>query len=76
MFRGLNSDKNSEHYERINRNRNRHYYCDDSCVFALGVANSSIDVFNITNELERTAGLIAGAIVIDPKIEAFAPKKH
>jgi hypothetical protein len=45
-------------------------------VFALGVANSSIDVFNITNELERTAGLIAGAIVIDPKIEAFAPKKH
>ena len=45
-------------------------------VFALGVANSSIDVFSITNELERTAGLIAGAIVIDPKIEAFAPKKH
>ena len=45
-------------------------------VFALGVANWAIDVFNITNELARAAALIAVAIVIGPAIAAFATKKY
>ena len=45
-------------------------------VFALGVANWAIDVFNITNELARAAALIAVAIVIGPTIAAFATKKY
>lgn len=43
-------------------------------VFALGVINWAMDVFNITNELERATALIAAAMVIGPEIEAFALK--
>ena len=45
-------------------------------VFALGVANWAIDLFNITNDLARAAALIAVAIVIGPAIAAFATKKY
>jgi ABC-type transport system involved in cytochrome c biogenesis permease component len=45
-------------------------------VFALGVANWAIDVFNITDNLARAAALIAVAIVIGPAIAAFATKKY
>jgi len=45
-------------------------------VFALGVANWALDVFDITNEIARAAGLIAVAIVIGPSIAAFATKKY
>jgi hypothetical protein len=45
-------------------------------VFALGVANWALDVFNITNDMARAAGLIAVAIVIGPAIAAFATKKY
>jgi len=45
-------------------------------VFALGVANWAIDVFNITNDMARAAALIAVAIVIGPTIAAFATKKY
>jgi len=43
-------------------------------VFALGVVNWAMDVFNITNELERAIALIAAAMFIGHEIEAFAPK--
>jgi hypothetical protein len=45
-------------------------------VFALGVANWALDIFNITNDMARAAGLIAVAIVIGPAIAAFATKKY
>jgi hypothetical protein len=45
-------------------------------VFALGVANWAIDIFNITDELAKAAALIAVAIVIGPAIAAFATKKY
>jgi len=34
-------------------------------IFALGVANWAVDVFNITGDLAQAAALIAVAIVID-----------
>jgi hypothetical protein len=45
-------------------------------VFASDVANWTLDVFNITNELDRAGGLIAVTIVIGPSIAAFATKKY
>jgi len=45
-------------------------------VLALGIANWSIDVFNITDELSKAAALIAVALIIGPTIAAFATKKY
>jgi len=45
-------------------------------IFALGVANWAVDVFNITGDLAQAAVLIAVAIVIGPAIAAFASKKY
>jgi hypothetical protein len=45
-------------------------------VFALGVANWAIDIFNISGDIARAAALIAVAIVIGPTIAAFATKKY
>jgi len=45
-------------------------------VFALGVANWAVDVFNITGDLAQAAALIAVVIVIGPAIAAFASEKY
>ena len=45
-------------------------------IFALGVANWAVDVFNITGDLAQAAALIAVVIVIGPAIAAFASEKY
>ena len=45
-------------------------------VFALGVANWAVEVFNITGDYSQAAALIAVAIVIGSTIAAVATKKY
>ena len=45
-------------------------------VFALRVSSWALELFNITNEIARAAGLIAVAMVIGPSIAAFTTKKY
>ena len=45
-------------------------------IFALGVANWAVDVFNITGDLAQAAALITVVIVIGPAIAAFASEKN
>jgi hypothetical protein len=43
---------------------------------ALGIANWGAGVFGIADGIEKTAAIIAVAVVIGPTIAAFATKKY